>query len=181
MENNNNKDGMTMTEGDHTHNIRILLQQEFINFIKRKEGFVETPEPCPSGHQTIGYGHKLHKLELELSILGLRRISEEKATNLLEKDLQAIYYQIKRVCPSIEELSINRVQAIMSLVYNWGIGNFAKSNLCKCISEGNHIQAAEEFLNINKSNGKVLRGLTIRRIEESQIYQGYIQLNSNVH
>lgn len=35
-----------------------LFSKNYLNFIKEKEGFSETPYNCPGGYSTIGYGHR---------------------------------------------------------------------------------------------------------------------------
>jgi lysozyme len=57
-----------------------------------------------------------------------------------------------------------------SLAYNIGVSAFGKSTLCRKHNAGDYEGAAEEFLRWDKQAGKVLRGLTIRRAKEREMY-----------
>lgn len=60
--------------------------------------------------------------------------------------------------------------ALISFTFNTGEGNFAKSTLLKKINKGECVAAGKEFLKWDKSNGKVLRGLTKRRQGEMTMW-----------
>lgn len=62
--------------------------------------------------------------------------------------------------------------ALVSFAYNEGLGALAKSTLLKKLQKGDIEGAADEFLKWNKSNGKVLRGLTRRRRAERAMFLG---------
>lgn len=66
--------------------------------------------------------------------------------------------------------SQNQFDALVDFAYNLGEGNLAASTLLKLHKIGNYRGASAQFVRWNKANGKVLNGLTKRRLEESTLY-----------
>lgn len=60
--------------------------------------------------------------------------------------------------------------AMVSLAYNIGTGNFSGSTLLKKHRAGDHAGAALEFAKWNKAAGRVLPGLVRRRAAEAALY-----------
>lgn len=62
--------------------------------------------------------------------------------------------------------------ALISFAYNCGTGAFSKSTLLKKIraDKNDLVSIKNEFIKWNKSNGKVLNGLTRRRNAEFELY-----------
>ncbi|NIJ18483.1 GH24 family phage-related lysozyme (muramidase) [Sphingomonas naasensis] len=61
--------------------------------------------------------------------------------------------------------------AMVSLAYNIGLGNFASSTLLRLHRAGNFEGAAAQFARWNKAAGRVLPGLTKRRAAERALYE----------
>ena len=61
--------------------------------------------------------------------------------------------------------------AMVSLAYNIGLGNFGPSTLLKMHNAGDYAGAAAQFSRWNKQAGEVLAGLTRRRAAEAALYQ----------
>ena len=69
------------------------------------------------------------------------------------------------------DLNQNQFDALISLVYNYGIGNFIKTNLYKKINQNpNDPSIKSEFLKITKSGGQERAGLKKRRDFEALLY-----------
>lgn len=64
----------------------------------------------------------------------------------------------------------NQFDAFVDFTYNLGIGNFKSSTLLKLHKAGDYKGAAEQFVRWNKAGGKVLGGLTKRRLAEKELY-----------
>lgn len=62
--------------------------------------------------------------------------------------------------------------AMVSLAYNIGMGNFGQSSLLRLHKEGEYEAAANQFIRWNRAAGKVLTGLTRRREAEARMYRG---------
>ena len=64
----------------------------------------------------------------------------------------------------------HQFDAMVSLAYNIGMGNFAASTLLRKHKAGDHASAAAQFAVWNKGAGKVLPGLVKRRAAEAALY-----------
>lgn len=72
----------------------------------------------------------------------------------------------------------HQFDAMVSLAYNIGIGSanrskpggFTRSSVLRLHKAGDHKGAARAFLLWNKNDGKVMRGLTRRRLAEADLY-----------
>ena len=64
----------------------------------------------------------------------------------------------------------HQFDAMVSLAYNIGMGNFSASTLLRKHKAGDFAGAAAQFAVWNKAAGKVLAGLTRRRAAEAALY-----------
>lgn len=134
-----------------------------LELIKKYEGCKLEAYKCPSGVWTIGFGHTGSDVYKGV------KISKEEAEILLEKEFKKLKEQVNFLL----NVSLNEKQvgALTSLVYNVGLGAFKKSKLLKRINNGDNLELiAKEWLEFNKVNGKILRGLLKRRIDEIALY-----------
>ena len=70
--------------------------------------------------------------------------------------------------------------SLVSFTYNLGLGNFQSSTLLKKVNLGKFKECEIEFVKWNKALGKVLEGLTRRRIAERNLFmQGLKELEIN--
>jgi lysozyme len=85
-----------------------------------------------------------------------------------KKDLHIVARQVQTVL----QITLNNYQfsALVSLVFNWGIGHFEKSDLLKLIHASKLYEAADEFLKLDHADGVRYAGLTIRREAERNMF-----------
>lgn len=129
--------------------------------IKQFEGLRLEAYLCPAGIWTIGYGHTS-------GVSPNSFITIQEADEYLHRDVAAIEMQLNKL-----NLSLRQCQwdAIVSFVFNVGIGNFKASTLLAKIRinpDDNSI--IDEFLRWVYANGKVMRGLQKRRLTEMKLY-----------
>jgi lysozyme len=129
--------------------------------IKQFEGLRLEAYLCPAGIWTIGYGHTS-------GVSPNSFITIQEADEYLHRDVAAIEMQLNKL-----NLSLRQCQwdAIVSFVFNVGIGNFKASTLLVKIRinpDDNSI--IDEFLRWVYANGKVMRGLQKRRLTEMKLY-----------
>lgn len=67
-------------------------------------------------------------------------------------------------------LTQSQFDALVSFTFNLGPGSLGKSMLLHKLNAGDYTGAAAEFPKWNKSNGKVLAGLTRRRADEQALF-----------
>ena len=66
----------------------------------------------------------------------------------------------------------NQFNAMVSLAYNIGTGNFGNSTLLRLHKAKDYALAADQFGKWNKAAGRVMTGLTRRRAAEAKMYRG---------
>ena len=107
---------------------------------------------------TIGYGHTK----------GVRRgdsITQEKAEAYLREDVEEVEGQILALNLNLTQPQFD---ALVSFVYNVGIGAFKESTLLRFIREGrSENDIKKQFCSWVYSNGRTLPGLVKRREWES--------------
>lgn len=135
--------------------------------IKAWEGCRLAAYRCPGGVWTIGYGHTGSDVREGM------RITAEEADRLFDVDVAKHESLADGVLQrhGVSALNQNQRDAVVSLVYNIGIGNFERSTLLKKMRRNVFDKSiADEFRKWNKSGGKVLAGLVKRREWEAKWY-----------
>ena len=135
---------------------------------KRFEGFVSKPYLCPANVATIGYGSTYYANGTKVT-LNDPLMSEKEAHLLLMVELEHTYLPgVVRNCPILltDERKCN---SIVSWCYNLGVGRLQTSTLKRKINAQDWEGAKEQLMLWNKAGGKVLLGLTRRRIAESAL------------
>jgi lysozyme len=145
----------------------MRVSENTIKLIKKHEGCRLEPYRDPIGLYTIGYGHLIGDGKT-LPVEWFRKFTQEEVDELLKKDLQRFERGVLRLCPN--NLTQPRFDALVSFAFNVGLGNLQSSTLRQKHNRNDVLGAAKEFLRWNKAGGKVFRGLTIRRQDESSLY-----------
>lgn len=119
--------------------------------------------PTPNDRPTIGYGHTR---DVKMG----DTCTEAEAVEFLRQDLHdaegCINYHVQ---PELEQ---HQFDALVSLVFNIGCGAFKISTILALINAKRFDAAALQFPRWNKQNGKVLNGLTRRRMAEKYMFEG---------
>ncbi len=149
------------------------------DLIKAFEGCHNTPYLCPAKLWTIGYGHVLYPEQAKLKADERpayplkpehnRVWDADEIDALLEADLQRFESGVLRLCPAAAD-NDRHFAALVSFAFNVGLGNLQSSTLRMKYNRGDFDGAADEFLKWDKSGGKVLAGLTRRRIAERFLF-----------
>ena len=119
------------------------------------------------GIWTIGYGNTTY--ENGIKVKKGDKITQQRAEDLFK-------YFADRFASNIDtkitkEVTQNQFNAIVSLSYNIGLGNFSGSTLLKKLNKDpNDKTIRNEFLKWRFAGGKRLPGLVNRRTEESNLY-----------
>ena len=146
----------------------MKLSDKGYELIKRFEGFSDRPYKCPAGISTIGYGNTYYPNGTKVKITD-KQITREYANEILAHIADEFAEDVLKLVKS--KITVNQLNALTSFSYNVGVANLAKSTLLKLVNiNPNDGNIAKEFLKWNKAAGKVLNGLTNRRIAESALY-----------
>ncbi len=145
-----------------TSNAGVLL-------IKSFESFRSKPYLDGGGVPTIGYG-STRLADGSRVTLKTPAITEAEALKILLLYVDRIQAHISSVVKV--PLSQGQFDALVSLVYNIGEPEFDDSTMLKLINRLNYHAAALEFPKWNHDNGKVVDGLTRRRLAEQSMFLG---------
>lgn len=146
----------------------MTISENGLNLIKKYEGLSLEPYLCPAGIPTIGYGSTYYEDGTRVSMSD-SKITEEFAEELLKYNINKVYSNAVNRYVAVE-INQNQFDALVSFAYNLGTGNLRNSTLLKKINAKDFDGASMEFFRWNKSGGKVLKGLTKRREEESKLF-----------
>ena len=127
--------------------------------IRKHEGLRLTAYDDGAGNLTIGYGHKI------VSDMP-NKITREQAEELFRADLAIAEAAVNR---SVRvPLTSAQFDALVSLVFNWGGGNFSQSELLRRLNAGDY-RGAQQRLSEHPvtAGGVVMSGLQRRRRAEA--------------
>ena len=130
---------------------------------KRADGLVQAyPDPGTGGRPwTIGWGATGPGI-VEGTVWTMKQCEDA-----LDYHIQYFAQGLVKLSPEIKDEPDRRFAAVLSWVYNCGLGNYRISTFKKRIDAKNWDGAAEECMKWNKAAGRVLPGLTRRRAAEA--------------
>ena len=140
----------------------MRINEAGLNLIKDFEGCRLKAYLCPAGVWTIGYGHTqgvkpdmvINQLQAERFLIQDLKRFEDAVTSLVKVPITP-----------------NQFSALVSFAYNVGTGALYDSTLLRKLNKKDYKGAANEFLRWNKAGGKVLPGLTRRRLAEKDLFE----------
>jgi lysozyme len=138
-----------------------------LKLIKHFEGLRLKAYYDPAGVLTIGYG-TTERAGIGAHIHPGMAITEKQAEAWLIATVEKIETMLDRYIDV--PVNGNQYSALVSFVYNEGIGNFSKSTLRRKLNAGDYAGAANEFPKWRKAGGKVLAGLVRRRAAERELF-----------
>jgi len=145
----------------------MKIGQAGLSLIKEFEGCKLLSYKCPAGVWTIGIGSTRYADGTPVKA-NQALPNEGAALMLLTKTVAAYEHTVNTVGV---ELTQNEYDALVSLCYNIGSGNFVSSTLVKMLKAGEpKSEVAKQFLRWDKAGGKPLAGLTRRRNAEAELF-----------
>lgn len=139
-----------------------------LQLIKDSEGLELKPYTCAGNIQTIGYGTTVYPDGRSVK-LSDPPITKQQAEEFLRRDVKKFEGKVTELVNV--DLNENEFSALVSFVYNIGPGAFSTSTLLRLLNQGtDRSRVSEEFLRWNKSNGRVLPGLVVRREKEQKLF-----------
>lgn len=143
----------------------MKLSQRGKDFIKSFEGLELRvyPDPATGGAPyTAGYGHTGSDVKSGMTV------TQAMADAWFDKDVEKFESGVSELltAPTTQP----QFDAMVSLAYNIGLGNFKSSTLLKKHNAKCYQCAAGQFPAWNRAAGKVMNGLTRRRNAERALY-----------
>lgn len=139
----------------------MQISQRGIDLIKKWEGLSLTPYRDASGLWTIGYGHCYGAVNKQPYCDG---IAQMEADNLLKSDLAKAESNVNKY-NYLYQFTQNEFDALVSFAYNIG-------SIDKLVKDGHRTrnEIIAKIPEYCKANGKVLRGLYNRRMDELSLF-----------
>ena len=149
----------------------MIASKEAEDLIKQFEGCHLKAYRCPAGLWTIGWGTTGPGIQEGLVI------SQHTADMMLKAHVQDIALDLTDIL-GVQKLKQHQFDALVSFVYNIGIGAFKKSTMLKYIKAYKMAEAALEFEKWTKAGGQELPGLVKRRKAEKKLFIGEVVINT---
>lgn len=140
----------------------MKISQKGIDLIKSFEGLELKAYKDSVGVWTWGYGSTGPHITPD------KVGTKEEAEQLLKKDLERFEKGVSDLVKV--PLNQNQFDALCSFSFNLGLGNLKSSTLLKKLNVKDYLGASKEFERWNRAGGKVLNGLTRRRIAERDLF-----------
>ena len=147
----------------------MKLNKDGYNLIKQFEGCKLQAYQDSVGIWTIGYGSTYY--ENMQRVKQGDKVSQQRANEIFE-------FVANRFARNVDDLitsqpTQNQFNAVVSLAYNIGLGNFQRSTLLKKLNRNPNDKTIKyEFLKWINAGGRQLQGLINRRKKEAEIYFG---------
>ena len=146
----------------------MRLDSKGYELIKTFEGLSLKPYLCSANISTIGYGNTFYTNGVKVTMSDAP-ITQEKANEMLKVIADSFALKVSKITPS--GLTQNQFNALVSFAFNLGVHALTNSTLLRLVKiNPNDGNIAKQFLRWNKAGGKVVDGLTKRRIKESSLY-----------
>ena len=166
----------------------MKLSKAGADLMHRFEGCRNKPYLCPAHIWTIGYGHVLYQEQIKLPMVRVeskdipmirkemplkpedsRVWSKEEIEKLFADDVASFERGVLRLVPGVVGRQ-GAFDALVSISFNFGLGNLQRSTIRMKANRGDWEGAAEAFLAWTKGGGKVLPGLVKRREAEIALF-----------
>lgn len=148
----------------------MKISKAGLELIKKWEGCKLTAYLCSAGVLTIGYGHTGSDVYKGM------KITQAQADAFLQSDV----IRFEKDVTSLVKVPVtqNQFDALVCFAFNLGSDidadtiaeGLGDSTLLRKVNSKDFVGAAAEFVKWNKAGGKVLNGLTSRRIDESKLF-----------
>ena len=158
------------------------------DLMHKYEGFRSRPYLCPAHIWTIGYGHVLYQEQIRLPVVRVegkdvpmirkemplkpednRVWTKTEIDELFRTDVGTFERGVLRLVPGVVGRQ-GSFDALVSISFNFGLGNLQRSTIRMRANRGEWEGAAEAFRVWNKGGGKILPGLVKHREAEIALF-----------
>jgi lysozyme len=166
----------------------VKLSKAGEDLMHKYEGFRARPYLCPAHIWTIGYGHVLYQEQIRLPVVRVegketpmirkemplkpednRVWTKTEIDELFRDDVGTFERGVLRLVPGVVGRQ-GAFDALVSISFNFGLGNLQRSTIRMRANRGDWDGAAEAFRVWTKGGGKVLPGLVKRREAEIALF-----------
>ena len=166
----------------------VKLSKAGEDLMHKYEGFRSRPYLCPAHIWTIGYGHVLYQEQIRLPVVRVegketpmirkemplkpednRVWTKTEIDELFRTDVATFERGVLRLVPGVVGRQ-GSFDALVSISFNFGLGNLQRSTIRMRANRGDWEGAAEAFRVWTRGGGKVLPGLVKRREAEIALF-----------
>ena len=157
----------------------MKVSDKCLKMLVHHEGKRNKPYRCPALLFTIGVGHLMYpeqarlpmneRMNFQIKPEDDRFYPDEEVYDILQKDLARFVSGVIRLCPNTAN-NQSHLDALTSFAFNVGLGNLQRSQVRMKYNREDYEGTMDELLTWNKAGGKVLRGLTMRRQDERNLF-----------
>ena len=166
----------------------MKLSKAGADLMHRFEGCRNRPYLCPAHIHTIGFGHVLYQEQIRLPMVRVegkdipmirkemplkpednRVWTKEEIEELFADDVATFERGVLRLVPGCAGRQ-GAFDALVSISFNFGLGNLQRSTIRIKANRGDWEGAAEAFMMWTKGGGQVLPGLVKRRKAEIALF-----------
>jgi len=166
----------------------VNLSKAGEDLMHKYEGKRSRPYLCPAHIWTIGYGHVLYQEQIRLPVVRVegketpmirkefplkpednRVWTKTEINELFRTDVGTFERGVLRLVPGVVGRQ-GSFDALVSISFNFGLGNLQRSTIRMRSNRGDWAGAAEAFRVWTKGGGKVLPGLVKRREAEIALF-----------
>ncbi len=154
----------------------MMLDNKGVLLIAQFEGLRLKPYLCSAGVPTIGYGSTFYPSGRKVTMQD-KPITQETAFWMLKQVANMFAKDVDSLVTS--NINQNQFNALVSFAFNLGSDidadnipeGLGDSRLLRRVNANpNDPEIAREFVKWNKAGGRVLDGLTKRRLKEAELY-----------
>jgi len=145
--------------GDYSNEIRT--SKAGLEIIGNAEACRNEPYYCPANILTVGIGSTTGNIEQ-------RKYSDDEIARRWVDDIKSAEQCVKRFANGFH-LPQSVFEATVSITFNVGCSKMKSSTMYRYLNSGNYQAACNELPRWNKANGKVLKGLVVRREKEREL------------
>ena len=159
-----------------------------LHLMHKFEGYKNKPYLCPAHIWTVGWGTVIYQEQIRLPMVRVpdkhtpmirkemplkpednRVWSKEEINELFRVDVESFERGVLRLVPGVVSRQ-GSFDALVSISYNFGLGNLQRSTIRMRANRGDWEGAADAFRVWTKGGGKVLPGLVKRREAEIALF-----------
>ena len=149
----------------------LSLSSQGLKALTLEEGEVLESYQDVGGVWSVGVGHTGSKYAQP----GVK-ITKAKSRELLKGDVKEAEEAVRKYVKV--DITQPMFDALVSLVFNIGVGAFKNSTLLKKLNAGDYLGAADQFLVWRKVGKKVVNGLVARRARERAMFLSGLEVHS---
>jgi GH24 family phage-related lysozyme (muramidase) len=143
----------------------VILSQSIVTFIQGYEKCrLQSCMPTPNDKPTIGWGTT--GSDIVMGMTWTQAQCDARFASDLDNFAQGVTSRLTG------DTTQNQFDALLSLAYNIGLGNFGPSTVLRMHNAGDFAAVPAHFLDWKYQKGQVLQGLLNRREAEAKVYQG---------